>query len=55
MDLTTGSTWYADSDGDGLDAATSVEACDQPSDAVADDTDCDDGEVTTYPGATDLA
>ena len=46
------STWYTDADGDSYgDANASILACDQPTNGVADDTDCDDSEVTTYPGA----
>jgi hypothetical protein len=45
-------TWYADSDTDGFgDAAVTDVECYQPSGYVADNTDCDDGEITTYPGA----
>ena len=40
VDLSTGGTWYADSDGDGYgDAGAPVEACDQPSGSVLDTTD----------------
>ncbi|MFH1466443.1 MAG: MopE-related protein [Pseudomonadota bacterium] len=45
-------TFYADADGDGYgDAGVAMEACTQPSDHVADDTDCDDTRDTVYPGA----
>jgi hypothetical protein len=45
-------TWYADADGDGYgDAASTTEACDAPSGFVADDTDCDDTDDDTHPGA----
>ncbi|MCB9760224.1 MAG: hypothetical protein H6739_10350 [Alphaproteobacteria bacterium] len=49
---TDAATWYVDTDGDGYGDATSpLTACAQPSGAVADSTDCDDGEATTNPGA----
>ena len=55
VDLSTGSTWYADGDTDGYgDAATTTVACDQPSGFVADDTDCDDGSTAVNPGATEV-
>ena len=47
--------WYADADGDGFGAADySTRACDQPSGYVEDDTDCDDGDADTWPGATEV-
>ncbi len=52
LDTTTASTWYADDDGDGYgdpDAATL--ACEAPSGAVADDTDCDDTDASVNPAA----
>jgi len=52
VDLSTASTWYADSDGDGYgEAATSSVACSQPSGAVAGNTDCDDSDADVNPGA----
>ncbi len=53
-DPTDPSTWYADTDGDGYgDPASSVEACDAPSDHVADGSDCDPADAAVYPGATE--
>ena len=51
-----GATWYLDADSDGYgDLATTTYACGgtAPSGYVADDTDCDDSDATTYPGAED--
>ncbi len=49
------STWYLDQDGDGFGLSTdSVVACDAPTGYVADDTDCDDGDVSLYPAAPEL-
>ena len=51
LDIT---TWYIDYDGDGYGATTyEQDACDQPTGYVADNTDCDDLEATTYPGASE--
>ena len=47
--------WFEDADGDGYgDTFSTMEACDQPSGWVADDTDCDDDDATVYPGADEL-
>ncbi|MBK9645130.1 MAG: hypothetical protein IPO67_08270 [Deltaproteobacteria bacterium] len=47
--------WYADSDGDGAgDAASSALACLQPSGFVSGATDCDDGDKTVYPSASEV-
>ncbi len=55
VDPGTAATWYADADGDGYgDAGSSAEHCDAGSGEVADATDCDDGEATVYPGATEV-
>ncbi len=48
-------TWYADADGDGYgDLGTTTPSCDQPSDYVADDSDCDDGDSAISPAATEV-
>jgi hypothetical protein len=48
-------TWYADADGDGFGTALyTVEACTAPDDFVSNNTDCNDLEVTAYPGAPEL-
>ena len=55
VDLSTGSTWYADTDGDGHgDAAVSSLLCAQPSGTVADATDCDDTRGDVNPGETEV-
>ena len=47
-------TWYEDADGDGYGNASSSEiACDAASGYTADDTDCDDMDGATYPGAAE--
>jgi hypothetical protein len=46
------STWYADADADGFgDAGSTTTACSQPSGHTSDDTDCDDGNASAFPGA----
>jgi len=55
VDLSTGSTWYADADADGYgDAASTTLACDAPTGSVGDDTDCDDTDFDVNPGATEV-
>ena len=45
-------TWYADADRDGHgDPGTGTESCTPLSGFVADDTDCDDHDAATFPGA----
>jgi hypothetical protein len=55
VDLSTGSTWYTDADGDGYgDPGSPVSACVQPTGTVTDDTDCDDTDAAVNPGATEI-
>jgi hypothetical protein len=54
-DAVDAATWHADADSDGYgDAATSYLGCTQPSGYVADDTDCDDTDAGSHPGADEL-
>ncbi len=51
--VTSGGTWYADSDKDGYgDLAVAAVACTAPSGYVADNTDCDDNDNTVTSGGT---
>ena len=54
-DAADATTWAADADGDGYGAASSgtTVSCDQPS-GYAEDDDCDDGDSTINPGATEV-
>ncbi len=55
LDISSTSTWYADSDYDGHgDSAVTVQACEKPVDFVALDDDCDDAASDVYPGAVEL-
>ena len=52
VDTTTQTTFYVDADGDGYgDPATTTLACDEGDGAVSDNTDCEDGLASAYPGA----
>ena len=51
----TGQTaFYVDADGDGYGAGSAVQRCEGTSRYVPDDTDCDDSDASTFPGATDI-
>ncbi|MFN0188380.1 MAG: MopE-related protein, partial [Bacteroidia bacterium] len=48
-------TFYADLDGDLWgDASSSIQACSAPVGYVVDNNDCNDGNASIYPGATEL-
>ena len=50
--LESGTTWYADADGDGYgDAAVTTLACSEPEGYTSDATDCNDASAVVYPGA----
>jgi len=55
VDLSSTTTYFSDGDGDGYgDAATGVESCSPPAGTVLDGTDCDDGDASRNPGATEV-
>jgi len=54
-DITGQATWYEDSDDDGYgNPDVSMLACDQPTDYVSDNTDCDDTDPDVHPGAIEV-
>jgi hypothetical protein len=54
-DATDASVWFADADGDGHgDPDTTHTACGPPTGHVANSSDCDDSESSTFPGAYEI-
>ena len=48
-------TWFEDADGDGFGGSTTTtESCSQPGGYVAAATDCDDADVSVFPGAAEV-
>ena len=45
--------WYGDGDGDGYGAGAATRACSAPSGAVADASDCDDGDAAVSPAGVE--
>ncbi len=55
VDASTGTVWYADSDGDGFgDEDSTTWSCDVPSGYGSDDTDCDDADSEINPDAAEV-
>lgn len=46
--------WYLDYDGDGFGGSTTRAACEVPPGYVATFSDCNDADVSTFPGATEV-
>ncbi|HCH62475.1 MAG TPA: hypothetical protein DFR83_06715, partial [Deltaproteobacteria bacterium] len=55
LDRSTASTWFDDGDGDGYgDPSSASWSCLAATGTVGNNTDCDDGESTVNPGATEI-
>jgi len=55
VDFSGSTVWFADLDGDGFgDPSTPAEACEADDGFVDDDTDCDDDDASSYPGAEEI-
>jgi hypothetical protein len=54
-DVTGTTTWYGDSDGDGIGGQQfQQDACTAPAGFVSTNTDCDDLDATSFPGASEV-
>jgi len=55
IDFSGSTTWYADADGDGYgDPLTPLDSCVSADGFIEDDSDCDDDDSETYPGAVEV-
>ena len=54
LDLTTASTWFADSDGDGFGSTDTVQTCVMPTGYTDNQDDCDDQNTNINPDATEI-
>ena len=52
---TTGTLYYADTDGDGYGGTSTVSACAAPSGTTSDSSDCDDTNAAIHPGASEIS
>ena len=55
VDVSSYSSFFTDTDGDGHAGAGTTEACDLPDGASATTTDCDDNDAAVFPGAAETA
>ena len=53
-DVTGGSTFFTDGDGDGYGSSPSILACNQPSGSAINADDCDDGDSGISPGSAEV-
>ena len=52
--VTGGSTYYTDGDGDGYGSSLSITACNQPNGSAINADDCDDSDSNVSPGSTEV-
>ncbi len=55
VDLSTAATWYTDADADGAGAGAGTLSCSPIAGAATTDDDCDDGDPSRFPTATDVS